>query len=43
VSSHEESPLCVLDIADDDGYDSGGGDGVCSDDDDSIEEFIMRA
>jgi len=43
VSSHEESPFCLLDIANDDGYDSGGGDGGYVDDNDLIEEFIMRA
>ena len=43
MSSCEESPLCLLDIADDDGYDGGGGDGGYGDDDDLIEEFIMRA
>jgi len=43
LSSHEESPFCLLDIADDDGYDIGGGDGGYGDDDDLIEEFIMRS
>lgn len=43
MSSCEKSPLCLMEYDDsDDGYDSGG-DGGYGDDDDLIEEFIMRA